>query len=210
MAGSKKRQHHVIYVPGLGDKNIHAQKLAVWGWRSYGLYGHCHPVGWSNGEESFDHKLTAVIQEIDELFEAGHIVSLIGSSAGASMVLHAYAARKNKIAGVVLICGELADAKHVDPAYYAENPAFKVSMERLPATLKKLRFNDRQRIVSIRPWFDEIVRIRDMYLEGARIFSTISFGHAATIGMTLTLDFFIPYWFLSKWARRTPPSSISR
>ncbi len=202
MTGLLKAQHHLVYIPGLGDKNVPLQSLAVWAWRSYGIYGHCHPVHWAD-DESFDNKLKGVVKQIDELTAAGYIVSLMGSSAGASMALHAYAARKNRIAGVVLVCGELGDVKEIEGPYLEENPAFRVSMERLPETLKKLNLDARQRVMSVRPWYDETVRLRDMNLDGARMFSTISFGHAVTIGFTMTLDFFIPYWFLTKWARRS-------
>jgi len=198
-----RQQHHIIYIPGLGDtKNTPAQRLAVWAWRAYGVYGHCHPVVWSR-DEPFEAKLEGVLEEVDELLAAGHIVSLIGSSAGASMALHAYQARKKKIAGVVLICGELGDAAGISPTYFEVNPAFKVSIERLPQTLKRLDPEDRQRIMSLHPLYDEVVSVADTQLEGARMYTSISVGHAVTIALTLTMDFYIPFWFLRKWARQS-------
>lgn len=202
MTGLVRPEHHIIYIPGLGDTKIRGQQLAVRLWRTYGVYGHCHPVIWSD-DESFDNKLAGVLREIDELNGQGHIVSLMGASAGASMALHAYAARKETVSGVVLVCGELADATTINPDYFEKNPAFQDSMERLPKTLQQLTPDDRLRIMSLHPIYDETVPIKDTYLDGARMYTSISFGHAVTIGFTLTLDFYIPMWFLAKWARKS-------
>jgi pimeloyl-ACP methyl ester carboxylesterase len=201
MTGLSLPQHHVVYVPGLGDTAVRGQRLALRLWRTYGYYGHCHPVVWNNNE-SFDGKLEGVLKAVDELLTEGYTVSLMGASAGASMVLHAYALRKDKLAGVVLVCGELGEIKAIKPAYFEKNPAFKTSMERLPETLRQLTPEDRLRVMSIHPLFDETVPIKDTQLDGARMFTTISFGHAFTIGLTLTVDCYIPLWFLSKWARQ--------
>jgi pimeloyl-ACP methyl ester carboxylesterase len=199
MTGIAHPQHHIIYIPGLGDSKTRGQQFAVRLWRTYGVYGHCHAVIWNN-TDSFENKLQGILKEIDQLKSKGHIVSLMGASAGASMALHAFAARKEAISSVVLVCGELADARKINPSYFTKNPAFKVSMERLPATLNKLTMDDRKRVMSLHPLFDETVTIKDTYLEGARMFTSISFGHAFTIGMTLTIDFYIPMYFFMKWA----------
>jgi pimeloyl-ACP methyl ester carboxylesterase len=201
MTGLVRQQHHIVYIPGLGDTKSRGQAIAVRLWRTFGVYGHCHPVIWSNAE-AFQVKLSGVLQEIDDLLAQGHIVSLMGASAGASMALHAYAARKTHINGVVLVCGELADAKTINPSYYAKNAAFQTSMERLPATIAQLTPSDRARIMSLHPLYDETVHIKDTRLDGARMYTSITFGHAFTIGLTLTLDFYIPLWFLSSWARK--------
>jgi pimeloyl-ACP methyl ester carboxylesterase len=144
-----------------------------------------------------------VLKEVDALLAQGYTVSVIGASAGASMALHAYAARKDTISGVVLICGEISDVKNIRESYFKENPAFKTSMERLPETLRQLSLQDRLRIMSIHPIFDETVPIKHTVLDGARMYTSISFGHSVTIGFTLSIDFYIPLWFLLKWARQT-------
>lgn len=199
---TRTSQHHIIYIPGLGDTTYpHMQRLMLRTWRIYGVYGHFHLIGWNNAE-SFDDKLAGILQEIDDLVKAGHIVSLLGASAGASMALHAFAKRKDKLAGVVLVCGELGSAVDIEPSYYEENPAFEPSMRRLPAALETLTGDDRLRIMSIHPLYDETVPIKDTQLEGARMFTSVSFGHAVTIVFTLTIDFYVPYWFLARWARK--------
>jgi hypothetical protein len=201
MTRATRKQHHIVYIPGLGDKKTRGQKLAIKLWRTYGVYGHCHPVIWSNSE-SFDDKLKSVLTEIDGLLEKGYVVSVMGASAGASMALHVYAARKKDISGVALICGELADTKTISPSYFSRNPAFQVSMERLPQTLKSLSLDDRRRVMSIHPLYDETVKISDTFLDGARMRTVMAIGHATTIGLVLTIDLYIPLWFLEHWARK--------
>lgn len=203
MVNIRRKQHHIVYIPGLGDSNgIRGQRFAVWLWRTYGVFGHCHPVIWAD-DQPFDDKLKGVFDEVDGLLADGHIVSIIAASAGASMALHAYAARTHKISGVVLICGELADAKKIAPKYFDENPAFKTSMERLPKTLQQLTPKDRARIMSFHPLYDETVDIKDTVLDGARMYTSISFGHSVTIGLALTIDFYILMWFLLRQTRQT-------
>lgn len=203
MSVARHPKHHVIYIPGLGDtKNVPGQRAAVRTWRLYGLHGHCHPVVWSRKSESFDDKLTGVLAEIDDLLAAGHRVSIVASSAGASMALHAYQARKKKIVAVVLICGEVGDAKNIASPYFEENPAFKLSMERLPETLSHLVPEERQRIMSLHPIYDEIVPIADTQLDGVHMSTVVSFLHAPTIGLMLTVGFYAPSRFLKRCARQ--------
>jgi pimeloyl-ACP methyl ester carboxylesterase len=201
MVGRIRPQHHIVYVPGLGDKHVFGQQLAVSTWRVFGVYGHIHPVLWDD-DEAFTDKLTSLLDEIDGLLAAGHLVSLVGASAGASMVLHAYVARKKQVNGVALICGELAPPDKINPSFYEKNPAFKGSMELLPTTLAALDYSARKRIISIHPIYDETVDIADTYLENARMYTVISFGHAVTIGFALTIDAYIPLWFLDRLARK--------
>ena len=201
MTNQTRKQHHIVYIPGLGDTKTRGQRLAVRLWRTYGVYGHCHPVIW-NSAESFDKKLKDLLSEIDELLAKGYVVSLMGASAGASMALHAYAERKQDMIGVALVCGELAEAKTINASYFEGNPAFQTSMERLPKTLASLSFDDRQRIISIHPLYDETVPVADTRLDGARMRTVMSFGHATTIGFVLTMDAYVPLWFLERWARR--------
>jgi hypothetical protein len=58
--------------------------------------------------------------------------------------------------------------------------------------------------MSIHPLYDEKVKIQDTILDGARMRTVMSFGHAATIGFVLTIDAYVPLWFLERWARKKP------
>src|SRR5580700_11504718 len=94
MTTANHRQHHIIYIPGLGDSNtVRGQRFLVSLWRNYGIHGHCYQMVWAD-KEPFQPKFDRLLSLIDELHAQGQVVSLIGSSAGASVALHAFAARK--------------------------------------------------------------------------------------------------------------------
>jgi pimeloyl-ACP methyl ester carboxylesterase len=132
-----KKQHHVIYVPGILDNIYHIQSLAVKTWRLYGVEGHCHVMPWV-GEEAYEVKFQRLLDKVNALTADGHAVSLVGASAGASAVLNAFVRMPDKISGVVLICPKINGPETVSKKTYAENPAFKISLQQLQTSLKKL------------------------------------------------------------------------
>ena len=100
--------HHIIYIPGLNDQlAVHkiATKLLPTFWRWRGFYGHLISPSWEVGE--FYPKLQAVTDKIDELTSHGHLVSLVGQSAGSSLALNAFAARREFVTGLVILTGRL-------------------------------------------------------------------------------------------------------
>jgi hypothetical protein len=145
--------HHVIFVPGLGDYKPQGQHLVPGYWRLFGVKGHYHPMIW-NDKLSFASKLEKLLTKIDRLASDGSFVSLVGTSAGASAVLVAYAARLDNVTGVACICGKVNHPETVESYRYIENPAFKESMAELQRVLPKLNLAARQRIVSIHPLYD--------------------------------------------------------
>ncbi|HTB49066.1 MAG TPA: hypothetical protein VK712_03215 [Verrucomicrobiae bacterium] len=132
------RQHHVIYVPGILDNILHIQSTAVKSWRLWGVRGHCHVMSWLGSEETYEAKFQRLLDRINKYAAQGHSVSLVGASAGASAVLNAYVANPAAVTGVVLICPKINNPETVSGETYKKNPAFKESLERLQASLKKL------------------------------------------------------------------------
>ncbi len=178
-------KHYIIYVPGLGDNKPLGQSLAVKLWRIYGVKAECLPMRWSTGRK-FETKLATLLARIDELTEQGYEVSLVGSSAGGSAVINAFAARPN-IHAVVGVCGVMNTNVLVHPRYFRKNPAFKGSMEELPKSLEKLNPEERHRIMSIRALWDPIVIRRSTIVRGALHRPVLSIGHALTITLMITL-----------------------
>jgi len=122
------KTHHIIYVPGLGDRHPgHIQINLLINGASRAWSRTTFAVGWSNSEP-FDSKLNRLIGLIDELSTKNSLVSLLGTSAGAGLVLNAYLARPKNISRVVYVCGELTGFAKINPRYFKENPAFKDSM----------------------------------------------------------------------------------
>jgi len=96
-----------IYVPGLGDFQALGQDEAVAGWsKKYGIDFLYHPVNWAS-TEPFAKKLDKLTEIIDGLYKDSGKVALMGSSAGASAVLNAYAQNPEKVRCVVSICGKI-------------------------------------------------------------------------------------------------------
>lgn len=176
--------HHVIYVPGLGDHRTRLQRLAPRYWEVFGIKGHCYVMHWRD-KEAFAPKLARLLELIDELAKNGDKVSLVGTSAGASAVLVAYAARLDKVSGVVCICGKINHPDTIRPEKFIENPAFKESLAELQKILPKFSPAACARIMSIRPLRDGSVPPVDTIIPGAvgKVVPTV--GHAFSIGTAL-------------------------
>ncbi len=192
--------HHVIYVPGLGDHRTRAQRLAPKYWEVFGVKGHCYVMHWRD-KEAFAPKLARLLQLIDELAKGGDKVSLVGTSAGASAVLVAYAARQDKIAGVICICGKINHPETIRPERFVENPAFKESLAQLQTILPTLDSAARDRILSIHPLRDDSVPPADTIIPGAHEKLIPTVGHAFSIGMTLIFGAAMMMGFFRKQAK---------
>lgn len=143
-----KRQHQVIYVPGILDDKFRIQGTLVRLWRFHGVRGHCHEIPWA-GTEGWRPKFQRLLDKIDKYHSQGHQVSLIGASAGASAVLNAYAERTDKISSLIYICAKINAPETVSQKTYDENPAFKTSLELLQANLLKLKPQDKAKMLSL-------------------------------------------------------------
>lgn len=176
--------HHVIYVPGLGDKRSYGQTLAISSWRLFGLKAHYFPLVWSD-KEDFEPKLARLLRKIDALKKKGKPVSLVGVSAGAGAVLNAFALRKDAITGVVCIGGKINNPQSINHKVYEINPAFKQSLMLLQKNLKKLNQAERKRIMSIHPLEDKQVPPADTLIRGATEKTVPVTGHIKGIFYTV-------------------------
>lgn len=160
-------KHHVIYVPGITDDILHVQSMLIRSWLLYGLRPHTHAVPWA-GEDSFEPKLQQLVGLIDALSAAGHTVSLVGASAGASAVLHAYSMRKDKVTGLVYICGKINRPEAVSERTYTQNPAFKGALFGLPDVLQHLTPQDKEKMMSFYSRVDTTVPYPDTLISGVQ------------------------------------------
>jgi len=167
------KEHHVIYVPGLHDQhpiNKNLTRFVPLFWKPYGFQGHIVAPHWEEGKE-FAPKLKRILAKIDELADQGHIVSLIGQSAGGSAVMNAYSERRNMINGVVDVTGRLREGENVSPSLEVaarSSPAFAESVLLFERKNEPTLSNqDRKKIMTIRPFWDEVVPATTVPLEGA-------------------------------------------
>ncbi|KKR15457.1 MAG: hypothetical protein UT42_C0001G0014 [Candidatus Falkowbacteria bacterium GW2011_GWA2_39_24] len=185
------KEHKVIIVQGLGRD---ASKL-VWitrFWKKYGLNPIVYSVGWHDTEEGFVPKLNRLLDLIDKLFEEGDIVSLIGTSAGGSAVINAFAKRKQQIASVVNICGRLRVGTHKGIHSFeirtASSPAFAESVRMCEQEIEQLSSDDKDRIMTVRPLLgDELVPADTVIINGAHNVVIPSGEHVLSIALSLSL-----------------------
>lgn len=179
------RAHYAIYVPGLGDHKSQGQELVTRLWRVFGVRGAYQPMRWSD-KGAFKPKFQKLLDRIDQLERGGNKVSLVGTSAGASVVVAAYAERKDKVSGAVCICGKINRPESVNPKYFVVNPAFKDSLAAAQQALQQLSTKDRRRILSLHPLWDELVPVADTIIPGTKERVIPSVGHGLSIFCALT------------------------
>lgn len=182
-----KQHHHVIYVPGILDDIYRIQSTLIKFWRLRGVRGHCHEIPWA-GSEAWEPKFQRLLAQIDEYSSQGHKVSLVGASAGASAVLNAYVERADKINGLIYICAKINAPETVSDKTYAENPAFKESLELLQANLKKLTPADKAKMLSLYSSADKTVPYEATVIAGVRKRKLPALNHGKAILYSLSFD----------------------
>lgn len=195
------KKHSIIYITGLGDHHPVLQRIAIKGWY---IFGGVQPELFQNNwgdKRSFQEKRDRLLARIDELVSQGHVISLVGTSAGASMALTAFTLRKKDISGVVCVCGKINRPEIVSQAYYAANPAFREAMYQLSDRLDELSINDKSKILSIHPLYDQTVPVEDTYIEGVKKSRIPTVFHVPSIALCLTIFSFVIMRFLKKQAK---------
>ncbi len=187
----------LIYIPGLGDDKSRGQDKVIQLFRLWGMRVTYFPVNWGYPGD-FESRFNELLVKIDQLSANGRTVALIGASAGASAVLNAFAARKEKVARVVLICGKVDHLDHINASYYSQNPRFKGSVDLLGKSLDNLDQDNRRKILSLRPYVDPVVPPADTIIGGATNKRVLSIGHSTTIAYCLTVGMFR----IASWIRK--------
>ncbi len=199
--------HTIILVPGLGDTHPLSRfvlRLATLRWQQAGFKVAIHRVGWRDGG-SYAAKLRTLVEHIDQLADEGPL-SLIGTSAGASLALNSFLERPRSINKVINVCGRLRAGHH----YWRSlgrmaqtSSAFKTSVETFEKNESELSASDRARILTVRPFFgDELVPQDTAAMPGATNRWIYLPGHMAGIFWSLLLA--EPLWeFLRSELPRT-------
>lgn len=174
-------KHVVIYVPGIGDDIKKLQSTLVKLWRLCGVQGVVHEMPWMDSEP-FAHKFERLLERIDDLHDQGAVVSLVGTSAGAGAVINAFAARKERVNGVVCLVGKINNPDTIGASYRRRSPAFIESALEVQFSLDRLDIDtDRKRIMSRYAMLDGIVPRRDSVIVGGINKTVPSIGHGLTI-----------------------------
>lgn len=182
-------ENHVIIIPGLGN-GVTFHTWASNSWKRFGIVPHVFDTRWKTEESGFSEKLARAITLVDSLLNKNARISLVGNSAGSSFALNIFGERKKRINKVVINCGRIRDG---DWPWFTFNqatessPSFKESVLKAQELEKTLISEDRIKILTLRPLFDEVVPSFTVPIRGAQNKITCSVEHSLSIALNLTL-----------------------
>ena len=180
---------HIIVIPGLGN-GVARHKWATTVWKKYDVIPHVFDVQWRIKENGFNEKFERALQLIDSLTKRNVQIALIGNSAGSSFALNLFGARKKQISHVIVNCGRVRDG---DWPWFtfaqatASSPSFKESVLKAQEIEKTFTIEDRKKILTLRPLFDEVVPPSTIPICGAYNKVTCSIGHGISIVLNMTV-----------------------
>lgn len=167
-------------MPGLGHRNPSFEKYILRSWGLWGADAEVFRMNWTD-KEAWEPKFERLLKRIDELLAENKKVGLVADSAGTPVIINAYAARKNKLIGVVCICGKINRPETLGARYKEKNVALKPAVTHAVSSIAQLNDQEKSRILSRRAIYDELVKKPDSYVDGAKNQVVFGFGHFLTI-----------------------------
>lgn len=180
---------HLVIIPGLGDNDDYVRFLTRSWERKYDIKTHVIAFGWKGKANEFEDHLNKLRRYIDNLLKQNGDVSILGISAGASAAINLFSARKHKINKVISVCGRLRDQNVKQRFYYPKMQLdiFKKSLNLCEINQEKLTKEDKERILTIRPFYDDVVPVRTMTIDGAVNRKIFAAQHGISIYLAMTL-----------------------
>lgn len=182
--------HFLIIIPGLGDR-ASLLEFATRNWeQKYTIKTIVHPIPWQGTEQEFGLKLERLIAIIDTSIGNGYRVSLLGTSAGGSAVINAFAMRKGKIHRVINVCGRLRRGGNVSPTLEEasrKNKSFYDSVILCENNLNSLTPDEEKKILTFRPLFDELVPSSTVTVSGGMNILMPTIEHVLSISVAITV-----------------------
>jgi hypothetical protein len=186
---NRNNNHVVILVPGLSD-NYSFSLILIWWWKQQGINLVVFETNWKS-DENYQTKLDRLLNLIDKESENNR-VSLVGTSAGGSLVINTYNQRKDKIHKIITVCSRLRKGKingyrgfeKVTKNY----PAFKESVIKTEINEKIFSKEDRQKIMTIHALLgDELVPANTTTINQAKNIIVPMGGHMISIASNMTI-----------------------
>lgn len=180
--------NHVIVIPGLGN-NVKIHEWVMEGWKKFGIIPHVFDTRWKVEENGFQEKLNRALKLVDSLIYNNSRISIVGNSAGSSLALNIFGKRKKQIHKLIFNCGRVRDGDW--PWFTFEqatvsSPSFKESVLKAQKLEKALTKIDRQKILTLRPIFDEVVPSTTVPIQGAINKIIPSIEHSISIALNMT------------------------
>lgn len=182
-------RHHVIYISGLGDLYDGPRRFFLKFWQMYGVKTELVAMQWTN-DESYEDKFMRVKQAIETAQASGRRVSLVGESAGASMMFNV-AADEPELYGIVSLCGVNTSKTPVATSILHKKPAFARAIKTLDDAREKVMITKADHVTAITARRDQSVPVSTNQIVGAQHIKVFSVGHLTTIFLCLTVYNFI-------------------
>lgn len=181
-------RHHSIYIPGILDDVGHVQSCLIRLWALHGVRGKMHVMPWA-GKGAYTVKEAKLLAVIDHYVSAGHSVSILGASAGATAALNVLLARPGVIDSVILICPKINNSRNVNPQLVQKNPAFMESLLQLEAAMPALTPTMKQKIAIFVSPADGTVTLADSKIDGVVTRQLPAFKHSVAILYAISIGF---------------------
>jgi dienelactone hydrolase len=140
-----------------------------------------------HGSEPYKARLQKILKLIDKLLREGNQVSLVGASAGASMAMNVYGARKVKISSVVFIAGKINRPETLGDNYKSKNPSLLPCVKESAKVAAELTKEDKKKMLTIFSFFDGTVSKADAKITGVKNKTLPVILHPVCIYLSLTL-----------------------
>jgi predicted esterase len=184
-----KNTHHIIIVPGLGD-DVSVTQFWINHWpKTENLSFEVWSADWENYSEDFTQKYQRLLKKVKDCKKQYDQISLIGISAGASLVSNVFVKNSKLVHKVVDVCGRLRMKKTGLPTLEFitfRNLSYINSIYEFEKYEKKINELDRKKIMTLAGMYDELVPVSTIPVEGAenRFIPFIGHNFCVTISFT--------------------------
>lgn len=192
----------IIYVPGLGDRNLSGRQRAFKLWHFRNVTAKVCEMGWSV-DEPWPTKIARLNSLIQSTASKDISITLVGESAGASAVTQALVANSDLVDGVVLLCGKSQYPERLGDSFVSKNPALRNAVSASAAAITTLTPDQKARMLNLHPIFDPIVPVAETKIPGVRESTMPMIGHITGIGFAIT----VWSWRIVRFARTRAKSA---
>lgn len=149
---------NVLIIPGYGDRWDYIARATKHWPQKYDIQPEIYVFGWNGQADTYDQKWQQFDKKLQQLGDA----AIIGISAGASVAVHALQKYPAKIRKVITVCGPVHADRMNPQTLHNKFPVLECALEdfslnQLPA----------DRVMTMRPYYDQLVPINAMMIEGA-------------------------------------------
>jgi len=186
------KQPILIIVPPLGTSSYKIGEKITKNWeKDFGIKPINWQFFWQDSGDSYEVRLKQLVDKIDELSNNDNtIVSLLGLSGGGSVVFNAFCKRKDKISKVINVGGRLKNGNIRFPESKSKNDnnfLFKESVTQCEKNIGLLDVNDKNKILTVRPLWDEYAPVEFAMVDGVKNIQIVAVEHVLGILLSMTI-----------------------